>query len=106
MAQSHSFLQEIEHIQLSQQGSILVLKLTAYAADALRVLATMRQQAELFPHLEALLRDICPDWRNPGTMDDPADLIAQALFYAVDSLQKALSALERVTAAMQIQAEM
>lgn len=107
MAQSPSnvFLQELEHLLLRQHEPILMLKLTMYAADAMRVLTTIRQQADISPKVEEVLRGICPDWRNPGTIDDPADLIAQALFHSVDALQKACAAMERVTRAAQLSAQ-
>ncbi|MGC4059962.1 MAG: hypothetical protein QM749_03550 [Aquabacterium sp.] len=103
MAQSPSnvFLQEMEHLLLRQQEPILMLKLTMYATDAMRVLMTIRQQADVSPNVEEVLRGICPDWRNPGAIEDPADLIAQALFYSVDSLQKACTSMERVIRTMQ-----
>lgn len=102
MAQSPSnvFLQELEHVLLRQQEPILIIKLAMYAADTMRVLTAFRQQADVSPRLEESFRSICPDWRNPGTLDDPADLIFHALFYSVNSLQKTLSALEQITAAM------
>jgi len=102
---SNVFLQELEHLLLRQQEPILILKLAMYAADTMRVLTAFRQQADVSPTLEESFRGICPDWRNPGTIDDPADLIAQALFYAVDSLQKSCSALEQVTRASLIQTQ-
>lgn len=98
---SNVFLQELEHVLLRQQEPILMLKLTMYAADAMRVLMTIRQQADVSPKVEEVLRGICPDWRNPGSIEDPADLIAQALFYSVDSLQKACTAMERVIRTVQ-----
>ncbi len=105
MAQSpsHVFLQELEHVLLRQQEPILILKLAMYAADTMRVLTAFQRQADMSPRLEESLRGMCPDWRNPGSIDDPADLIAQALFQAVNSLQKTLSTLEHVTKAMTAQ---
>lgn len=98
---SNVFLQELEHILLRQQQPILTLKLAMYAADTMRVLAAFRQRADVSSKLEESLRGICTDWRNPGSIEDPADLIAQALFYSIDSLQQACSAMERLTSAMQ-----
>ncbi len=107
MAQSpsHVFLQEMEHLLLRQQEPILMLKLTMYAADAMRVLTAIGRQPEASIQLEQSLRGICPDWRNPGAIDDPADLIVQALFYSVDALQKACAAMERVMHAAQSAAQ-
>lgn len=101
MAHSNPFLQEMEHVLLRQQEPILILKLTMYAADAMRVLSAFGRQADISPTLSEALKGICPDWRNPGAIEDPADLIAQALFYSLDSLQKAILSMERVTQAMQ-----
>lgn len=103
MAQSHSeaFLHELEHVLLRQQEPILILKLAMYASDAMRVLTALRQHADASVHLEESLRGICPDWRNPGAIEDPADLIAQALFYSVDALQRACATMERVMRAAQ-----
>lgn len=97
---SNVFLQEMEHILLRQQEPISILRLAMYAADTMRVMTAFRQQADVSPRLEESLRSICPDWRNPGAVDDPADLIVQALFYSMNSLQKTLSALDQITKAM------
>lgn len=106
MAQAHfnAFLQEMEHVLLRQQEPILILKLAMYAADTMRVLTAFRQQADVSSGFEESFRSICPDWRNPGAIDDPADLIAQALLYSVNSLQKTLFDLEQITRAMTTQA--
>lgn len=72
------------------ESPLLLLRLTAYAADAMRVLTLLEQQAAASPALEASIRAACPDWRNPGTLDDPADLIAMSLAQAVQGLTEAL----------------
>lgn len=58
---------------------LLVLKLAAYAADALRVLSTLQRHADASPAFEQALKRTCVDWRNPGSLNDPMDLIAETL---------------------------
>lgn len=83
-----AFIQEVEQLVLRQQEPLAVLKLAAYAADAMRVLGSLGRQADMSPALADTLKDICPDWRNPGALDDPADMIAVTLYFALGALQK------------------
>lgn len=59
--------------------ALVVLKLTAYAADAMRVLNVLQQQADRCQSFDQTIKSVCVDWRNPGSLDDPADLITEAL---------------------------
>ena len=59
--------------------ALVVLKLTAYAADAMRVLNVLQRQADRCQSFDQTIKSICVDWRNPGSLDDPADLIAEVL---------------------------
>jgi len=69
------------------------------------VLTLLGRQAELSPEFDDALRKTCPDWRNPGALDDPADLIAVAMYCALDALQKTMAGLERVMKAMHASAQ-
>lgn len=69
---------------------LLLLRILAYAADAMRVLRQLELHAGIAPHLDTTLRSMCPDWRNPGSIDDPADLIAMGLNLAIQTLTDAL----------------
>lgn len=69
------------------QSLLTTLKLAAYATDAMRVLRTLEQHAEMSPSLDQAIKSACPDWRNPGSMHDPADLIATGLTHVVDATQ-------------------
>lgn len=95
-----AIMEELERLLLLQQEPLATLKLAAYAADAMRVLATLGRHADISPALADTLKDICPDWRNPGALDDPADLIAVALCCALDALQKTMAGLEQVAYAV------
>lgn len=97
---SKAFIQELEQLVLLQQEPLVILKLAAYAADAMRVLGSLGRQADMSTALADTLKDICPDWRNPGALDDPADLIAVAMYCALDALQKTMAGLERAMEAM------
>lgn len=97
-----AIMEELERLLLLQQEPLATLKLAAYAADAMRVLATLGRHADISPALADTLKNICPDWRNPGALDDPADLIAVALYGAVDALQKTMTELEHIVCAVRI----
>lgn len=59
--------------------ALVVIKLTAYAADAMRVLNVLQQHADHSQSFDQTVKSVCADWRNPGSLDNPADLIAEAL---------------------------
>lgn len=71
------------------------LKLAAYATDAMRVLRVLEQHADMSAAFDQTLRSACHDWRNPGSTNDPADLIAVALLHALDALQHVFKDVER-----------
>lgn len=71
--------------------ALVVLKLTAYAADAMRVLNVLQQQADRCQSLDQAIKSACVDWRNPGSLDDPADLIAEALVQVSSTMAQTLS---------------
>lgn len=99
-------IQELERLLLLQQEPLAILKLAAYAADAMRVLTALGRHSDISPTLADALKGICPDWRNPGALDDPADLIAVALYGALNGLQKTMAEFERVMKAMQSDAQL
>lgn len=73
---------------LLRQDSTTTLELSAYAVDAMRVLMILERHADMSEAFDAQLRTACADWRNPGSIDQPADVIAMALFQVVHSLQQ------------------
>lgn len=79
--------QRREDIHSRYQDLLLTLKLAAYATDAMRVLRTLEANAERHPPLEQAIRLACPDWRNPGSIHDPAELISTGLMQVVDATQ-------------------
>lgn len=99
---SNVFLQELEHLLLRQQEPIAVLKLAAYAADAMRVLLVFERHADMSNAFDDSLKSVCSDWRNPGCIEQPADLIAVALTQAIHALQQAVFGMEQIIAARRI----
>ena len=71
--------------------ALVVLKLTAYAADAMRVLNVLQQHADRCQSFDQTIKSVCVDWRNPGSLDDPADLITEALVQANMAITQILS---------------
>lgn len=69
------------------RSALASLKLAIYAADAMRVLSRIEQQADLSEDFEASIRSICPDWRNPGWLEEPTGLLVSVLTYSADVLQ-------------------
>lgn len=84
-----------------QQEAIDSVKLAAYAADAMHVLGALERHADMSKGFDDLLKGICADWRNPGSLDDPADLIAVALLHEVRHLQASLRDAERLLARLE-----
>lgn len=82
------FIHEMERLVLLQQETIATLKLAAYAADAMRVLFVFERYADMSQPLDGMLKSVCSDGRNPGSIDQPADLIATVLAQAIAALQK------------------
>lgn len=81
---------------MMQQEAIDVVKLAAYAADAMHVLGSLGRHADISRGFDDMLKAICPDWRNPGCLDDPASLIALALLHGGANLQATLGDAERL----------
>lgn len=75
----------------SLQKALVILKLAAYAADAMRVLNTLQQQADRCQGFDSAIKSVCIDWRNPGSLDDPADLISEALVQVSAAMAQSLS---------------
>lgn len=69
---------------------LLVLKLAAYAMDALRVLSSFQRHADASPAFDQALKRACRDWRNPGSLNDPMDLIAETLAALDAGLSRAM----------------
>lgn len=49
------------------------------------------QSSDVLDDLRKVLVLICVDWRNPGSLDDPADLIADGLLQASSAMVGLLS---------------
>lgn len=79
-----------DDLALRLHEPLLMLRLLAYAADAMRVLGRLERHAEMSPSVHATLSTLCPDWRNPGSLDDPADLLAMGLVQAIQGLTDAM----------------
>lgn len=77
---------------IAQRELMVVLRLVSYAADAMRVLDRLQWHADRSGAFDRTLRTVCPDWRNPGCIDDPADLIALALAQTTQVMTKAQKA--------------
>jgi hypothetical protein len=77
---------------LFQLSKVLAsVQLSAYAVDAMRVLQTLDRQATQHPDLHATIRAACPDWRNPGSLQDPADCIANVLGHTAHAMDHLLA---------------
>jgi hypothetical protein len=81
---------------MAQQESLAIMKLAAYATDAMRVLWVFERHTDMSPTLEATLNAICPDWKNPGAIEHPADLIVVALNGAIYAMQRHLNETDRL----------
>lgn len=99
-AEDTGFIHQMERLLLQQHPPLATLRLAAYAADALRVLRMFEQHANVSPPFDTALKMACPDWRNPGSIDDPADLIAVALVHVITSIQNLFNELAQMAEAM------
>ncbi len=92
-------IRDIERLFLMQQEPIAALQLAAYAVDAMRVLMVLERHADMSKAFDDALKAVCPDWRNPGSIDAPADLIAVVLAKNVATLLSVRSEIEQVLGA-------
>jgi len=90
-------IHEMERLVLLQQESLAALKLAAYAVDAMRVLGTFDRHADMSKAFDDMLKAICSDWRNPGSINPPADLLVDVLFHAVAALERTHQEMGRLT---------
>ncbi|MFZ5525270.1 MAG: hypothetical protein ACOZE7_01270 [Pseudomonadota bacterium] len=93
-------MQKLKGLFLRQQELMANLKLAAYVADAMRVLQVLEQQADMSEAFSDTLKSVCADWRNPGSIEQPADLIAVALGYVVAALQQILTEMDQAIGAV------
>lgn len=91
---------DMEQVLLRCQTPMATLKLAAYAADAMRVQRVLGQHADMSKSFDQTLKSACPDWRNPGSTSDPADLISVALAHAATALQEVLRDADQAVQAM------
>ena len=92
------FCDELTRLLVMQQDAIATLKLIAYAVDAMRVLIVLEQHADMSTTVDEMLKSVCPDWRNPGSIEHPADLITVVLARTVGTLQQTYIAMEQTLA--------
>lgn len=88
----------LDALQFQHHAPLAAIKLASFATDSLRLHELLLDHADRSPALDAQLRAICPDWRDPGSsaMDDPAALIVQLLNYAASSLQDLFAEMGRL----------
>lgn len=70
------------------------MRLAVYATDALRVLTRLEAHAARFPDFDTQLRRACPDWRNPGAIDDPLDALTDVMFRLSSDLRCLIGSME------------
>lgn len=92
----HVLLTKVTKILEQHQIPMSTLRLAAYATDAMRVLRQFEQQASMSKSFDDMLKSSCSDWRNPGSIDDPADLIAMALTHVSMALRNLYAELEAI----------
>lgn len=97
MLTAHIPLEPLLTLHDAHHAPLTALKLVTYAADAMRVLARFEQRADHSTSFAHALTTACPDWRNPGCLEDPADLIVDVLGHAVPQLQGLFNQLQTLT---------
>jgi hypothetical protein len=61
----------------------------------MRVLHRLEAQAQLSEPFHQAIRTACPDWRNPGSLEeDPLDLLVSVMTYSLETLQALITQLE------------
>lgn len=70
----------------SHRMALASLKLAVYAIDAMRVLHRIELHASMSADFNQAIRAACPDWRNPGWCEDPADLLVSVMTHATDTM--------------------
>lgn len=98
MLTAHIPLQPLLTLHDAHHAPLTALKLATYAADAMRVLARFEQRADHSTPFANALSNACPDWRNPGCLEDPAELIVATLAHTVPQLQGLFNELQALTA--------
>lgn len=78
----------------AHRTALASLQLAVYAVDAMRVLNRLQHQASTSPSFAEALREVCPDWRNPGWLNDPADLLVSTMTHATQSLEEMFQQLD------------
>lgn len=94
----HVFLTKVTKVLEQHQIPLSTLRLAAYATDAMRVLRQFEQQANMSKAFDDMLKSGCCDWRNPGSIDDPADVISMALTHVSMALRNLYAELEATLA--------
>lgn len=95
-----SFIQQMEQILLQHHAPMATLKLAAFATDAMHVLRLLEQHANMSKSFDQAVRAACADWRNPFSINDPADLISVALGHAIATLQGIFNEMDQLLEAM------
>ena len=79
----------VQVLEITQEHRLAMasLKLAVYAVDAMRVLRRIEQQTDASQEFEHAVRSACPDWRNPGSLEEPEDLLVSVLTHAMTTFQ-------------------
>lgn len=83
----HDAAAALDGIHNKHHAPLAILKLAAYASDAMRVLSALEQQADVSASFDETLRAHCPTWRNPGAASSGPEVIAEAIWYAAQDVQ-------------------
>lgn len=95
-----ALLDQLEDLHTRHRQPLALLGLTAYATDAMRVLDRLQFHAELSAALDAALRSACPDWHNPGAVQEPTDLIHEVLQHTVGTLHGLFAEMELLSVSL------
>ena len=74
-------------MQCRLRTALATLRLAAYATDAMRVLDVLQQHADLSAPFDRTIASACRDWRNPGAVHPPADLLTEVLARIAEDVQ-------------------
>ncbi|MFT3857678.1 MAG: hypothetical protein QM742_09335 [Aquabacterium sp.] len=89
-----SLTEQMNSLASGLRAELHLLRLTAYATDAMRVMNRLEVHANLDPDFDQQIRRACPDWRNPGATQDPSDLVTEVLAHLSSGLQRLTQDLE------------
>lgn len=91
----NAFACHLEDVFMQLSSILASIHLSAYASDAMRVLQALERQAVQSQDFHATIRAVCPDWRNPGSLQDPADCISTVLSHSAHAMDRVLTDMRR-----------